>query len=209
MEYRIGKPDELYHYGVKGMKWGVRKQPQSTGYQRSSVDDHYVKRERRIRNAKKVAVGVAVVAAVAGVSYVAIKMHKAKQVKTGMNALRQSRVVINERRLTGHSQRLTKYGANGYQERFYLNRYNRAARAGRYNDVGRYGKARQEAQKRLTQDWYAGKKQVFTKKPIKKLQRKSFAPQTFTPKYSSYTYTDNNGQSMRVYGNRSYKERRR
>lgn len=25
MEYRIQKPDELYHYGVKGMRWGVRK----------------------------------------------------------------------------------------------------------------------------------------------------------------------------------------
>lgn len=63
-EYYIGRPDELYHYGVKGMRWGVRHDPERSGNNRSS--------RKGMSTAKKVAIGVGVAAAVAGVTYVAV-----------------------------------------------------------------------------------------------------------------------------------------
>ena len=35
--WRYRYPEELYHYGVKGMKWGVRRSKESLRYNKSSV----------------------------------------------------------------------------------------------------------------------------------------------------------------------------
>lgn len=59
---------ELYHYGVKGMKWGVRKKKPTGTDGRSNGD-----KQRRKDIAKKVAIGAAVTAALVGGTYAAVK----------------------------------------------------------------------------------------------------------------------------------------
>lgn len=152
MVYKIVKSNELYHFGVKGMKWGVRKQPEKAGTSRT---------RKSLSTAKKVAMGLAVAAAVGGVSYYAIKTHKYN--KAAHAAVQRALMVNNGKvmkteqwreahaaglprkaivtrpnrgmytrgdgswykkpneyaKLTGHSQRLTKYGAAGHRGRFY------------------------------------------------------------------------------------------
>lgn len=68
MEYA----SELYHYGVKGMKWGVRRNRKQTGgtVRAKSGDDN---RERRKKIAKRVAAGTAAVVTVAAAATVYAK----------------------------------------------------------------------------------------------------------------------------------------
>ena len=88
--------DFLAHYGRKGMKWGVRNEPSSSGSGRSSKgsssnsgrtpsqrdvksqtpEDAQAKKELRKARAKKVAIGVGILVAVAGTAYVANQMNQ-------------------------------------------------------------------------------------------------------------------------------------
>lgn len=86
MNYYIQKPDELYHYGVKGMRWGHRKAHESNS------NGH-----KRMSTAKKVAIGVGVAAAVGVTAYAAVKSRKilinslsARYIKTGKKLVEQS-----------------------------------------------------------------------------------------------------------------------
>lgn len=85
-----GTPEELVHFGVKGMKWGVRnKVVGSSGYKGlSKATQKNVARTRdsqRVaqktartiqRNKKKIAIGVAGTAAVIGGAYLAYRLHQ-------------------------------------------------------------------------------------------------------------------------------------
>ena len=82
--YAIERSDSLYHHGVKGMRWGIRKRQTTLGYGvrrrvRSDVQQprtaEEAKRARRRKIAKRVAIGVGAAAAIAGTAY-AVKRAK-------------------------------------------------------------------------------------------------------------------------------------
>ena len=93
-------PDELYHYGILGMKWGIRKErPQGTGRKKKLTKQQ----KERI---KKIAIGAGITTAAIGTGVVAYK--GGKQLKTiggikGLKAYKQSRAA-------GSTMKLNRYG---------------------------------------------------------------------------------------------------
>lgn len=84
----------LYHHGIKGQKWGVRRYQNTNGRltnagkkRYSDGNDNSKKSSKsKMSTAKKIAIGAAVVAAAAGITYAVIKAKNNKAVSKGMQA---------------------------------------------------------------------------------------------------------------------------
>ena len=88
-EYNYYNPNELYHYGVKGMKWGVRKNRTQSNNKnvakRSSDETKEVNNKKKLTTKQKVAIGAAAAGtalAVIGGIYVYKKVNMPTHIKT-------------------------------------------------------------------------------------------------------------------------------
>lgn len=76
MNYRIHYSDELYHYGVKGMKWGVRKEYVPKGRKKASGNQDEEAKHKGLTRNQKIAIGAVTAVAIIGGSYYLYKTGK-------------------------------------------------------------------------------------------------------------------------------------
>lgn len=76
MNYRIHYSNELYHHGVKGMRWGVRKEYVPKDRKKASGNQTDEKKRKGLTGKQKVAIGAVAAVAIIGGSYYLYKTGK-------------------------------------------------------------------------------------------------------------------------------------
>lgn len=108
---------ELYHYGVKGMRWGVRRTPEQLG-RRDRKELTAEEKAKRIKTAKRVAVGVAGALTIAAATTVYAKNRKQidafvgkclKDAANAKQAYEDSYVAKNREKILKSPSQLNKY----------------------------------------------------------------------------------------------------
>lgn len=99
--------ETLLHYGIKGMKWGVRRTPEQLGHARdpkkrkgSADDDRVERRRKNLKTAKSLAKGAAGVAAAAGGIYTVAALKKTASDKSEARTLSDDELKARNTRMT-------------------------------------------------------------------------------------------------------------
>ncbi len=110
MNYRIHYSDELYHHGVKGMKWGVRKEYVPKVKRKASGSESPEKKKRKgLSKNQKIALGIAAVAVTGVVLYKTGQFDKIAEIgrkAAGVNNIKIDTNAMNES--LGHAAQKAK-----------------------------------------------------------------------------------------------------
>lgn len=144
--YSESGSDILAHYGVPGMKWGVRKaRPVSTGFRGARVPrmpkgakQQMSEAEIKARRRRRIAIGAGAAAAAAAAGYGAYRLINARRARQGLPALGSgNRITEGAKRLPGAALRTAPALYSKAQTvNNYRNMYNQARQTGSIQTKG-------------------------------------------------------------------------